>query len=395
MSSELSMTVMEGWMRAALAEADRAAGMTYPNPAVGAVIVQGGEVVARGHTAPAGGPHAEIQALEAFREGGGSVDRETVLVVTLEPCSTQGRTGACTDAILASGIRRVVAGATDPYPEHRGRGFELLREAGVEVEAGVLAADCEDRNLIFHWFHRAETPLFAGKVATTLDGRIATRGGLSKWITGPEARADVHRWRAVFPAIAVGAGTVLADDPSLTARLPEQGEHCPQRYIFDRHLVTFRDRLPNVYSDRWKERTTVVTAESRAAEAERLNGETGIQFLILPEIGTELSFAGLEEHFRQNNLQGLYVEGGAHLLSSFIHARRLHYLFAYRSPKILADASGLCPFMGEEPVSMADTLSLGPVRHAQFGDDQLMRGYVRYPEQGETDGETFLSGEGV
>lgn len=392
MSIEELNTVKERWMGEALSEADLAAGRCYPNPAVGAVIVHGGEVVARGHTAPVGGPHAEVQALAAFRESGGQVDETTVLAVTLEPCSTVGRTGACTEAIVESGIRHVLIGATDPYPGHRGRGMELLREAGLAVESGILADACEDRNLIFHWVHQKGRPFFAGKVATTLDGRIATRGGLSKWITGEAARADVHRWRSIFPAIAVGAGTVLTDDPSLTVRLPGQEESCPSRYIFDRHLVTFRDRLARVYTDRWKERTTVVTSEMRAAEAERLQEQTGIQFLVLPEIATELSFAGLEEHCRANNLQGIFVEGGAHLLSSFLRARRLDYLFAYRSPKILADASGLAPFMGEEPFSMEDCLRLSLVRHQQFGDDQLMRGYVAYPAEAEADQALFADG---
>src|SRR5947199_7538807 len=176
----------EFFMRRALELARRVWGATHPNPTVGAVIVEEGQIVGEGATAPDGGPHAERLALLAR----GKTPRPgATLYVTLEPCSTQGRTGACTDAIIAAGIKRVVVGATDPNPEHAGRGFEVLRAAGVEVIDGVLARECSDLNLVFnHWITQGG-PMIAAKSATTLDGKIAARTGESRWITNPASRA--------------------------------------------------------------------------------------------------------------------------------------------------------------------------------------------------------------
>ena len=369
----------EALMRLAIAEARKAMGSTHPNPAVGAVILHGGEIVARGFTQPSGSDHAEIVALKEFHSRGLDADASTVLAVTLEPCSTTGRTGACTDAIRASGIRRVVAGATDPNPAHAGRGYAILREAGIEVEHGVLGEECADLNLIFNWQMEKGIPLFAGKVATTLDGRIATRGGSSKWITGPEAREDVHRWRRYFPAIAVGAGTVLADDPALTSRMEGEAEWCPLRFVFDRNLVTFKDGLHRVHTDEWKERTVVVTSATHGDRVRQLADAHGLHFWELDDMDGEGGLGGFSRRCMERGIGGVYIEGGASLLSSFLKYRFLHYLFAYRAPRILADTSGLAPFMGQEPVTMADAIALRDVRHGVFGTDQLMRGFVVYP----------------
>ena len=370
----------EAYMRRAIEEARKVMGTTHPNPAVGAVIVHDGKIVATGGTEPVGGAHAEVKALQAFADSGLSPDASTVMYVTMEPCSTIGRTGACTDPIARSGIRKLVAGATDRNPKHSGRGFDILREAGIEVVTGILEAECEELNLIFNWRMAHGGPFIAGKVATTIDGRIATRGGLSKWITSPPARQDVHRWRRYFPAIAVGAGTVLADDPSLSARLEGQPEWCPVRFVFDRNLITFKDGLHKVYADAWKDRTVIVTSTAREERVRHLSDAHGLRFWTVHET---LEDGGLQEfcdRCRGAEIDGVFIEGGAHLLSSFLKHRFLHYLLAYRAPKLLADTSGLSPFMGQEPVSMQDTIALEGVRHETFGEDQLMRGFVVYPK---------------
>lgn len=367
------------FMGEAIAEARKAWGHTHPNPAVGAVIVQAGQVVARGYTQPVGGAHAEVRALNDFREQGATVDAETVLYVTLEPCSTVGRTGACTDAILGSGIRRVVIGAIDPNPAHRGRGVDLLQKAGVAVTTGVLEAECTDLNLIFNHWITTGMPFIAAKIATTLDGRIATRGGLSKWITGPKAREDVMRWRGYFPAIAVGSGTVLADDPQLTVRQQGVPESSPQRFIFDRNLVTFRDERPKVYTDGFASKTVVVTPEARRVAAEAFSQNFGIQIWSLTERDGDGGIQAFLDHCVEAGIHGVYIEGGAHLLSGFLRAEALHYLFCYRAPKLLGDNSALAPFFGREPAAMAEAVQLSDVRHESLGDDQLMRGFLRYP----------------
>lgn len=367
-------------MKAAIAEARKAMGRTHPNPAVGAVVFHRGGIATRGFTQPAGQHHAEVMALNRFRDAGHRPDESTTLAVTLEPCSTTGRTPPCTEAILQSGIRNVLIGAIDPNPAHRGRGIDQLLAAGLSVEAGVLEDDCEDLNLIFNWRMEKGIPLFAAKIATTIDGRIATRGGLSKWITGPKARQDVHHWRRYFPAIGVGAGTVLSDNPVLTARLGDEPPWCPVRFVFDRNLVTFNDELPSVYTDSWKNRTIVVTSRHYPDRVARLRDRHGLAFWELDTDSGDGGLAGFSRRCAAEAVDGVYIEGGAHLLSSFLEYRFLHYLFAYRAPRLLADTSGLAPFSGYEPETMQETVTLARVRQAEFGDDQLMRGFIVYPE---------------
>src|SRR5437764_1750702 len=207
----------ERFMRVALGLARQGYGMTSPNPMVGAVLVKGGKIIGRGWHRRAGEPHAEIEALRDAERRGHNV-RGATLYVTLEPCSTYGRTPPCTEAIGGAGIRKVVAGATDPNPRHAGAGFERLRRAGVQVTTGVLEQECNSLNEAFnHWIVQ-RTPLVTVKAAMTMDGKIATAAGESKWITGEEARAYGMRLRQGADAILVGVNTIVADDPSLTAR---------------------------------------------------------------------------------------------------------------------------------------------------------------------------------
>ena len=367
-------------MEEAIVEARLAMGLTHPNPAVGAVIAHRGETVARGRTQAAGQDHAEIVALKHFAKSGLVPDESTVLTVTMEPCSTVGRTGACTQAIIDSGIQTVVIGSVDPNPVHAGRGIELLKEAGLKVIDGVMSEECSELNLIFNWRMEHGEPFFAAKVATTLDGRIATRGGLSKWITGPESRRDVHQLRRYYPAIAVGAGTVLADDPSLSIRIEGSPEECPIRFIFDRHLVTFRGGQHQVYSDNWKDRTIVVTSDQHADKIKRIQKSHSVKFWMLPDGSEDNGLGEFSRRCQDGQIDGVLIEGGAQLLSSFLKQKLIHYLYSYRAPKLLADTTGLAPFTGQEPISMQETIRLEHVKHACFGDDQLMRGFVVYPD---------------
>src|ERR1041385_7435431 len=204
-------------MRLALRLARRGCGTSSPNPMVGAVLLKQGVIIGRGWHRRAGGPHAEIEALRDAERKGRSPKGAT-LYVTLEPCSTHGRTPPCTDAIVAAGIKRVVVGATDPNPPHAGRAFRLLKRAGIGVTPGVHAEECARLNEAFnHWIVR-RTPFVTVKAAMTLDGKIATANGESKWITGEQARACGMKLRQGADAILVGINTLLADDPSLTVR---------------------------------------------------------------------------------------------------------------------------------------------------------------------------------
>jgi diaminohydroxyphosphoribosylaminopyrimidine deaminase/5-amino-6-(5-phosphoribosylamino)uracil reductase len=346
---------------------------------VGALIVEDGVVVAEGATAPDGGPHAERLALLAR----GKPPRPgATLYVTLEPCSTHGRTGACTDAIIASGIKRVVVGATDPNPLHAGHGFDVLRAAGVEVMSGVLERECTDLNLIFnHWITRGG-PLLAAKVASTLDGKIACRTGESRWITNEASRADVHRWRRLFPGIGVGAMTVLKDNPRLSARCPGVEEWSPWRFVFDGLLRTVVDKnLPALFTDEFRERTIVVTTPHGGLGYVRKLREMGIKVWIFESATQRVPFADFRKKCAEEQIAGVLLEGGAQLISEIIRARQLDYLFAYHAPVLFADDKAKSILGGLRPERLDQAVRLTDVRHETFDGDVLMRGNVMYPEK--------------
>jgi diaminohydroxyphosphoribosylaminopyrimidine deaminase / 5-amino-6-(5-phosphoribosylamino)uracil reductase len=373
----------ERFMARALELARRGWGLTHPNPMVGAVIAEDGRIAAEGFHAQDGGPHAEKAALAAL---GRPPLPGATLYTTLEPCSTAGRTGACTEAILASGLKRVVAGVTDPNPAHAGRGFAVLREAGVEVATGVLEADCADLNLIFNHAIAREEPLFAGKLAVTLDGRIATRTGESRWITGEEARADVHRWRRLFPAIAVGGATVLKDNPRLTSRLPGEPEWCPRRIVFDGTLKSVGDgELPRIYTDEFRDRTIVVaTPYGGRAYARKLQAQ-GVTVWICESPHRHVAVAEIRRRCAAAGIGGVLVEGGARLLGDLLIQRQLDYLFVYRAPILLGDHQARPAIEGLRTERLAGALRLDRVRSAVLGADTLTRGHLVYPERMETD----------
>ncbi len=366
-------------MRRALELARSVWGTTHPNPMVGAVIVEEGRIVAEGATAPDGGPHAERLALLAR----GKPPRPgATLYTTLEPCCTHGRTGACTDAIIAAGIKRVVVGATDPFTEHAGHGYEVLRAAGVEVITGVLERECTDLNLIFNHWITQKTPLLAAKSAVTLDGKIACRTGESKWITGEASRADVHRWRRLFPGIAVGAMTVLKDNPRLTARIEGAEEWSPWRFVFDGLLRTVLDKNPPaIFTDAFREKTIVVTTQHGGLGYVRKLQSMGIKVWCLESPTQRVPFADFRKKCVEERISGVYFEGGAMLVSELIRARQLDYLFAYRAPVLFADDKAKSIFTGLRPEKVDQGVRLRDVRHESFGDDVLMRGRVAYPEK--------------
>ena len=379
----------ERFMRRALEMARQGWGTTHPNPMVGAVIAEHGEVVAEGFHAKDGEPHAEIMALHNLRR----LPRPgATFYVTLEPCSTQGRTGACTSAMIAAGVKHVVAGTVDPNPAHAGRGFEVLRAAGVEVTEGVLADDCADLNLIFNHWITTQTPLLAAKAAVTLDGKIATRTNDSAWITGEAARTDVHRWRRLFPAIAVGAGTVLSDDPSLTSRLGET-VWCPVRFIFDGLLRTVVEKsLPKVYTDEYKHRTIVVTTPHGGLGYMRKLQAQGVEVWNLPSSTMRAPLGEFRKRCAEAGITGVYFEGGAQIISELIQFRQLDYLFIYRAPVLLGDERAKAVFKGLRTERLVNAVRLENVRHASFASDQLMRGRVAYPEKLQVDETTFSLG---
>lgn len=377
-------------MRRALDLARRAWGDTQPNPMVGALIVEDGRVVAEGWHARDGGPHAERVALDVL---GRKPAPGAVLYVTLEPCSTTGRTGACTDLIRESGLRRIVVGAADPNPAHAGRGFEVMRAFGAEVTAGVLERECADLNLLFNHWIRTGSPLLAAKAAVTLDGRVACRSGESQWITGEAARADVHRWRQLFPAIAAGAGTVLRDNPRLTVRMADRPERAPWRFVFDGRLRTVIDRnLPQVYTDEFRERTIVVTTPRGGDGYVRKLRAQGVQVWVCPSPTQRVPFAEFRRRCAEAKISGVFFEGGPHLVSQLMIDRQLDYFFSYSAPLLLADDKARSMLAGLRTERLERALRLADVRHEAFGEDALCRGRVVYPEKLQIDETTFSLG---
>lgn len=361
----------ENFMRRAIALAKRGNGETHPNPMVGALIVEDGKIVAEGFHARAGTAHAERAALAAL---GRRPKPGATMVVTLEPCCTHGHTGACTDAIIAAGISRVIAGATDPNPAHAGRGFDVLRAAGIEVVPGVLADACARLNPIFNFRIAAGTPLFAAKTAMTLDGRTATRTGEAKWISGAESRADVMRLRRYFPAIATGSGTALADNPALTAREPGVPVVCPRRFVFDRRLRTLEklDEL-QLFNDEFREKTVLVTTSGVPVAAAEKLAARGIAVWNLPAPESEF-WAEFRARCLAESIDGVLFEAGAELLGGLISAGEANYLYAYIAPKIFADPAARPTFAGAPLARLADAHVLRDPACTRFGDDFLIEG---------------------
>jgi diaminohydroxyphosphoribosylaminopyrimidine deaminase/5-amino-6-(5-phosphoribosylamino)uracil reductase len=380
----------ESFMRRALDLARQGWGTTHPNPMVGAVIVEDGRIVAEGFHRQDGGPHAERAALQAL---GRAPKPGATMYVTLEPCSTPGRTGACTGAILATGIKRVVVGATDPNREHAGAGFEILRRGGVEVVTGLLERESADLNLLYHHWVGQREPLLAAKSAMTLDGCIATRSGESQWITGEAARLDGHRWRRLFPAIAIGAGTLMKDNPRLTARLAGEDEWCPWRFVFDGRLRSVTDSaLPRLYTDEFRERTIVVTTPHAGLGYVRKLRDLGVQVWVCDSPTQRVTFAEFRQRCAAAGIVGVFIEGGAQLISLMIQERAVDYLFVYRAPVILGDDKAKPAFAGLRIEKLAGALRLTEVQHEVLGDDTLTRGRVAYPEKLQVDETRFSLG---
>ncbi len=321
------------WMRQALALAGRAAGDTAPNPLVGAVIVRKGRLLGRGWHHRAGQAHAEIEAFRDAEQRGEKV-RGATLYVTLEPCCTTGRTPPCTDAILKHGIRRVVVAAVDPNPTHAGRAFPLLEAAGVRVESGLLASESNRLNEAFnHWIVQ-RSPWVTLKAAMTLDGRIATARGESKWITGAPARREGMRQRRAADAVMVGIETLLADNPSLTLRSPRTDVviGCRRRLILDTRARTPVDS--QVIVDAWRDRTTVIVgASAPAARVKRL--EQKVRVMTVPESNGRIHLRALLPLLGAEGVMSLLVEGGGEVHAALLEHRLAHRIAFFYAPMML------------------------------------------------------------
>ena len=359
-------------MRAALALARRGLGMVWPNPAVGCVIVKDGRVVGRGWTGKGGRPHAETEALRRAGEHA----RGATAYVSLEPCCHWGKTPPCADALAAAGVRRVVAALEDSDPRVAGGGLARLREAGIAVEAGLLAEEAAELNAGFLMRVGRGRPLVTLKLATSLDGRIATAAGESRWITGPAARERAHLLRAEHDAVMVGTGTILADDPALTCRLPGLGQRSPVRVVLDRRL-----RLPpaaKIFADARAVPTWVLTMPTADAARRRALAEVGATLIDMEGAAEEgLDLAAALGALGGRGLTRLLVEGGGRLAAALLRARLVDRLLWFHAPRILGgDAIPAAAPLGI--AALADMPLFERTAVETLGEDVLTSWRVRY-----------------
>ena len=395
------------FMRLALRLARRGHGMTSPNPMVGAVLVKGGKIIGRGWHRRAGEPHAEIEALGDAQKRGYH-PRGATLYVTLEPCSTHGHTPPCTNAIIATGIKRVVAGAIDPNPKHSGRAFKILRRAGIAVAAfGVprsrgkggelladrlkaelqtLADECVRLNEAFnHWIvHR--TPFVTVKAAMTLDGKIATASGESKWITDEKARAYGMKFRQGSDAVLVGINTILADDPGLTARIKMEDGRWKMGKLIRRIILDSLARTPlraKVVSDKLAGLTTIVVSirapKNRVVALRKVVEVVVAPIAKRPSPGTRypsLDLKWLLKKLGAENVTSLLVEGGGEVNASFLLGGLAHRVAFFYAPKILGGRDSLKAVAGDGAKGLAGALQLHDLEWKQVGPDLLLTARV-------------------
>lgn len=331
------------FMREALREAELGAGYTSPNPAVGAVLVREGRIIGRGHHRRCGGPHAEIEAFMSLPAGTGAAGAD--LYVTLEPCSTTGRTPPCCDAIIRNKIRRVVIGCLDPNPKHAGRGVDILRNAGIEVETGVLEEECRIHHEAFFKWITAGRPFVLLKMAETLDGKIATANGDSKWITSEPARERVAYLRRLSDAVLAGAETFRTDSPRFTARAPDGSVlKTPRRFIATHH--------PGILPEGWEQAVLDTQEDWRD---------------FLASLGRE-------------NVTMLLIEGGGELAASAIRARAVDKIEFHVAPKLLGGRGSRPVLGGPDPAVLSEAVGLDRLRVSHMGCDLRIEAYPLYPE---------------
>lgn len=359
------------YMQLALDLAASAKGKTNPNPLVGAVIVKDGSIVGTGLHRKAGEPHAEVHA---FRMAGEHA-KDATLYVTLEPCSHFGKTPPCANLVKESGVKRVIVAMQDPNPSVAGRGIQLLRDAGIDVEVGILEAQARRLNERFIHNMLTSRPFVISKFAMTLDGKIATYSGHSQWITGEEARRNVHELRDEVDAILVGVGTVLKDNPALTTRLQERTGKNPIRIVLDRELRTPLD-AQIVQTDEAK--TIIVTAEGQQQRASAFEN-LGVELLYVPVIDHKLDLHVMLDELYKRGITDLLVEGGGEVNASFLRHGLIQKFLVYVAPKMLGGRNSITPFKGDDVETIDAALLLQFAEVDKIGEDLRI---TAYPKEG-------------
>jgi len=359
------------YMSVALQLAKGTMGQTSPNPAVGAVVVKDGAIVGMGAHLKAGEPHAEVHAL---RMAGDKAQGSTIYV-TLEPCSHHGRTPPCAEAVIEAGVSRAVVATLDPNPQVAGRGIRRLQEAGIEVTTGVLEQEARKCNEVFFHYITTGLPFVTVKTASTLDGKVATETGHSRWISGAEAREEVHLLRHQYDGILVGVNTVINDDPSLTARLERETRH-PVRIILD---TTLRIPLTAKVVNDGLAPTWIYTTARAPKEKEEALVQRGVTVIRLP--GNEkVEIPQVLKSLGEKGITSLLVEGGGAINGAFLSAQAIQKVISYISLKLVGGAAAPTPFGGSGMVTMDEAVYLTDIEVERISEQDLR--IVGYPEFG-------------
>ncbi|WP_457622443.1 bifunctional diaminohydroxyphosphoribosylaminopyrimidine deaminase/5-amino-6-(5-phosphoribosylamino)uracil reductase RibD [Persephonella sp.] len=362
----MNKTADELFMKEALKLAEPRKGLTHPNPTVGAVIVKNGKVIGKGYHKKAGMPHAEREAINDAVKKGYNIEGST-MYVTLEPCFHYGRTPPCTEAIIDSRIKRIVIATVDPNPQVSGKGVEILNKHGIETVVGILQEEAKKLNEDFFVYIKKKRPFIHLKIAQSLDGKIATRTGSSKWITSEESRKYVHQLRKESTAVMVGTNTALKDNPNLTVRHIET-ERQPLRVVLDKDL-----KIPEDYNLFNNEAKTVLFT-SNLADIDKIKRleDRGVQIVRLPLKNGKFKLYDILENLYSMDVIHLLVEGGRDLITQFLQEKLFDKISVFIAPKIIGE-DGISSFgkLGVNSVDKSINLHLEDIK--RFGDDILLQ----------------------
>jgi diaminohydroxyphosphoribosylaminopyrimidine deaminase/5-amino-6-(5-phosphoribosylamino)uracil reductase len=360
----------KSFMKLALNLAAKGCGFTSPNPMVGAVIVRDGIVVGTGFHEAIGMAHAEVNAIKEA----GDLAKGATLYVTLEPCNHHGRTPPCTDQIKDAGISRVVVAMKDPNPDVKGRGIDHLKKHGINISLGLYEDRATKLNEAFIKYVQTKRPFVTIKCAATLDGRIATRTGDSKWVSGEESRRFVHRLRHSADAIMVGINTIQKDNPKLTTRLEGKKGSDPTRIILDTHFSISEDaRILNLDSE---SDTIIATGVSVKGKQKEALEKKGVRILKTTVKDGRIDLDILMESLGEQGITSLLVEGGSRVIASSLAASVVDKAIFFYAPKILGGDDGVPICSGSGPEFMSETISLKDINVRRFGDDVMIEGYI-------------------
>ncbi|MEW6535775.1 MAG: bifunctional diaminohydroxyphosphoribosylaminopyrimidine deaminase/5-amino-6-(5-phosphoribosylamino)uracil reductase RibD [Candidatus Auribacterota bacterium] len=374
-SNLLTASCHERFMRKAILLAQRATRLVTPNPRVGAVVVKDSVIIGEGYHKQAGCPHAEVEALRQASEKA----RGAVLYVTLEPCCTAGKTPPCTQAVIDAGISEVYVGVIDPNPLHAGNGIEILRRNGISVHSGMLEKEC--RNLIedFSKYITLRKPFVIVKTAMSIDGKIATSRGESKWITSAKSRIMVQKIRRSVDAIMVGVGTVIADNPHLTIRNASRKYPQPWRIIIDPEL-SIPDES-NVLTDSFRERTVIITTPNSSLEKKERLSNANVRIIELDKSGMWYNPNIILSALADLPVVSVLLEGGSQAIGTFFDAECIDKCYFFTAPKIIGGSSAPTPVGGSGISSLDSIVALRDIQWKKCGKDMMLSGYPIWNKQ--------------